>query len=121
MPAISSFEDKLKENNDHNDRLDVMLRRIDEVLCNKADKQQLKEFREDVSQTYVTKTDNGDLKNDVNKQIVDFTERITEMDTVIKFQVRQLQKEMFSAVRRTFNQHKSKEENQPVSMANVID
>ena len=90
MPAISSFEDKLKDNNDHNDRLDVMLRRIDEVLCNKADKQQLKEFREDVSQTYVTKTDNGDLKNDVNKQIVDFTERITEMDTVIKFQVRQL-------------------------------
>jgi len=39
---------------------------------------------------------------------------------MVKFQARQLQKEMFSAVRRTFNVHKSKDENQPVSMASVL-
>jgi len=45
MPAISSFEDKLKENNDHNDKIDIMIRRIDEVVCLKADKDSIKEFR----------------------------------------------------------------------------
>ena len=38
MPAISGFEDKLKENNDHNLKLDTMMRRMDEVICKKADK-----------------------------------------------------------------------------------
>ena len=33
MPAISHFEDKLKENNDHNEKIDEMLRRMDEVVC----------------------------------------------------------------------------------------
>ena len=33
MPAISQFEDKLKVNNDHNDRIDMMMRRMDEVIC----------------------------------------------------------------------------------------
>lgn len=46
MPAISSFEDKLQKNNDHNERIDKVLVRLDEVLCNKADRQSVKEFRE---------------------------------------------------------------------------
>ena len=46
MPAISSFEDKLMENNDHNERIDQMMRRIDEVLCQKADKAQFAEFKD---------------------------------------------------------------------------
>ena len=33
MPAISSFEDKLMANNDHNEKIDTMMRRMDEVLC----------------------------------------------------------------------------------------
>lgn len=38
MPAISQFEDKLKENNDHNTRIDEMMRRLDEVVCQKSDR-----------------------------------------------------------------------------------
>ena len=38
MPAISSFEDKLKENNDHNERIDQMMLRMDTVICAKTDK-----------------------------------------------------------------------------------
>ena len=58
MPAISSFEDKLKENNDHNDRLDQMMLRMDQVICQKSDRQAIKEFREFVDKEYITKLDN---------------------------------------------------------------
>ena len=40
---------------------------------------------------------------------------------MVRFQARQLQKEMFSAVRRAFNQHSQKEENQPISLAAVTE
>jgi hypothetical protein len=58
MPAISSFEDKLKENNDHNLKVDMMLRRIDEVVCSKADKDSIKEFRAYVDIQFITKVEN---------------------------------------------------------------
>lgn len=45
LPAISTFEDKLREHKDHNDKIDLVMRRLDEVLCLKADKDNLKEFR----------------------------------------------------------------------------
>jgi len=46
MPAISSFEDKLKEANDHSDRVDEIIRRLDETICAKADRNSIKEFKE---------------------------------------------------------------------------
>jgi len=59
LPAISSFEDKLKENNDFNERVEVMMRRLDEVLCNKADRTTLKEFKDYCEEQYVTAKDNS--------------------------------------------------------------
>ena len=46
LPAISQFEDKLKENNDFNERVEEMMRRLDEVLCSKADRTSVKEFKD---------------------------------------------------------------------------
>lgn len=42
MPEISHFEDKLKENNDHNVKIDEMMRRFDAVICEKSDRLALK-------------------------------------------------------------------------------
>jgi len=59
MPAISGFEDKLKVNNDHNDKIDMMMRRMDEVICQKSDRQIVKELREHIEKTFITKNENG--------------------------------------------------------------
>lgn len=56
MPAISSFEDKLKSNNDRNIRIDETVRRIDEVICIKADRSNLKEFKVHVTDNYMAKS-----------------------------------------------------------------
>lgn len=58
MPAISQFEDKLKENNDHNDKIDIMMSRLDEIICLKSDKESVKEFRTIVEAQYITKSEN---------------------------------------------------------------
>lgn len=105
MPEISAFEDKLKQNNDHNEKIDVMMRRLDEVVCQKSDRQALKEFRDFCDITYMSKSDSDATKELVADRITSFGSRVDEMESMVKFQARQLQKEMFSAVRRAFNQH----------------
>ena len=121
LPAISNFEDKLKENNDHNEQIKVMCRRMDEVICNKADKTMLKELRDYGSEFYVLKTDNDKTQTMIETRIADFGERCAEMENMVQFQARQLQKEMYTAVRRMMNQASQKEENQPVSMTTVVE
>ena len=66
MPEISKFEDKLKENNDHNNKLDMCIRRIDEVICTKTDRNTMKEFREYVDKQFITKVENVEHSNEVN-------------------------------------------------------
>ena len=43
------------------------------------------------------------------------------IENTVKTQAQVIQKEMNNAVRRAFNQHKAKDENQPVSMATVME
>ena len=100
MPAISSFEDKLKENNDHNERVDMMCRRLDEVICSKADRATLKEFKEYCAEYYISKTDNEKTATLIDVRIADFSTRCDEMEAMVKFQARQLSKEMYAAIRR---------------------
>ena len=99
----------------------MMMRRMDEVICQKSDRQVIKEFREHVDKTFITKAENGNTLEITKEQLDIFGKRCEEMEEMVKFQSRQLQKEMFSAVRRAFNQHQQKEENQPVSMATVME
>jgi len=85
MPAISSFEDKLQSNNDHNERIDVMMRRLDEIICNKSDRVSLKEFREYVETNYITKEENKGDADSVSKNITDFGNRVTAMEELVRF------------------------------------
>lgn len=90
MPAISSFEDKLQQNNDHNERLDKIIKRIDEVLCQKADKSFVKEFKDYSEHNYATKIESDSLKSTVQQQIKEFGERCTQVEEMVKFQSNQL-------------------------------
>lgn len=85
MPAISSFEDKLMVNNDHNERIDVMMRRLDEIICNKSDRVSLKEFRDFVETNYITKEENKSASEGVITNIADFGNRVTAMEEMVKF------------------------------------
>ena len=55
MPVISRFEDRLLEFMGYQDRSQEMIRRLDEVLCQKAEKTMLKELREDIAKNFATK------------------------------------------------------------------
>ncbi len=88
-----------------------MMRRLDENICAKADRQSIKEFKEYCEMQFVSKEANKAVALVVEGKVKDFGVRIEEVENMVKFQARQLQKEMFSAVRRAFNQHQSKEEN----------
>ena len=85
LPAISNFEDKLKENKDHNDKIDLMMRRLDEVLCLKSDKDALKEFRTFVEAQYITKSENEKNTKKMNEAITVFTAKVTEVEEMVKF------------------------------------
>jgi len=88
MPAISSFEDKLKENNDHNERVDMMMRRLDEIICHKADRTTVKEFREYCAEYYISRTDNEKTSNMIDIRISEFGTRCDEVENLVKFQAR---------------------------------
>ena len=121
LPEISKFEQRLQDNNDFNERIVAMIQRLDTIICDKSDRQVIKEFREFVEKSYITRDENKEAKEATEARLSDFALRCDEMEDLVKFQARQLQKEMFSAVRRAFNQHQQKEENQPVSMATVME
>ena len=54
LPAISGFEDKLKEYWTELEKAQLMMRRFDEVLCEKAEKTVLREFINEARRTYIT-------------------------------------------------------------------
>ena len=85
MPAISKFEDKLKENNDHNLRIEKMMNRLDEIICLKSDKEAVKEFRVTVETKYITKDENKDSTHQTMQRIEEFAKRITETEEMVKF------------------------------------
>ena len=90
LPAISQFEDKLQANNDHNERIDMMMRRMDEVICQKSDRNVIKEFREYVDKTFISKEDNVATIEITKERLGDFGKRCDEMEEMVKFQARQL-------------------------------
>ena len=85
MPAISQFEDKLQANNDHNERIDMMMRRMDEVICQKSDRQVIKDFREHVDKTFITKEDNVATIEITTEKLGEFGKRCDEMEEMVKF------------------------------------
>jgi len=85
LPAISTFEDKLREHKDHNDKIDLMMRRLDEVLCLKADKDNLKEFRHQVETQFITRAENEKSIKNTTDAITIFTGKVSEVEEIVKF------------------------------------
>ena len=60
LPAISGFEDKLKEYWTEMQKTQLMMRRLDEILCEKAEKTVVREFINEARRTYITIDDNSE-------------------------------------------------------------
>ena len=103
-PAISRFEDRLKEFHTEKLKSDEIMKRFDEVLCEKADKILFKELRSDIDLNYASKVEQVKAVDQIDTSIKEFTVRVNELDELVRFQSRQIQKDMYSAVRRIFNQ-----------------
>ena len=90
MPAISKFEDRLKDFHTQQSKANKMLRRFDEILCTKVDKVFLKEVRADMDNQYATKASQKTSEDLVNTSIKTFSEKMQELDNIVKFQTRQI-------------------------------
>lgn len=88
LPALSSFEDKLKENNDFNERIEGVMQRLDEVLCSKADRTSVKEFKDYCAEEFITRKDNSKFGDNVDNRIVEFNARMVEIENLVRFQAK---------------------------------
>ena len=88
LPALSSFEDKLKENNDFNERIEGVMQRLDEVLCSKADRTSVKEFKDYCAEEFITRKDNSKFGDNVDSRIVEFNARMVEIENLVRFQAK---------------------------------
>jgi hypothetical protein len=62
LPAISSFEDKLIEYYNEQDKVNIMLRRFDEVICEKATRTEHRELQNLVELEFLTKKEHENFK-----------------------------------------------------------
>ena len=62
LPAISSFEDKLIEYYNEQDKVNMMLRRFDEVICEKATRTEHRELQNLVELEFLTKKEHENYK-----------------------------------------------------------
>ena len=67
-----------------------MLRRFDEVLCDKADKTVLREFMNEVKRCYITNEENAQTKEIVETSITEFKQKVDTTEETVKFQARQI-------------------------------
>ena len=88
LPALSSFEDKLKENNDFNEKIEGVMQRLDEVLCSKADRTSVKEFKDYCAEEFITRKDNSKFGDNVDNRIVEFNGRMVEIENLVRFQAK---------------------------------
>ena len=65
---------------DHTQQVDEMLRRMDEVICTKADKTLVTEFREYSEISFCTKSENGSMRQVLDSKIVDFDKRCEKVE-----------------------------------------
>ena len=63
---------------------------MDEVICQKTDRNVIKEFREYVDKTFISKEDNVATIEITKERLGDFGKRCDEMEEMVKFQARQL-------------------------------
>ena len=89
-PAIARFETRLLEFHTEKLKTDEVLKRFDEVLCEKADKILFKEMRSDVDRDYASKVEQVKAVDLIESSIKTFTVRIQELDELVKFQSRQI-------------------------------
>ena len=110
LPVIAKFEDRLRNFHTEKSKQDMVVRRIDEVLCQKADKMYINELKQEFHNIFASKEQQQDAIENMDTSLADFSARMKELDALVKFQTKQVQKDMYSAVRKIFIQHQGKED-----------
>ena len=100
VPAISSFEDKLSEYYTEQEKMKLIMSRFDEVLVNKANKEAIVILRDFVNDEFARKDANDTFVQRQTNQMNEVTENVSNLQELVKFQARQLQKDMYTAVRK---------------------
>ena len=85
MPAISQFEDKLLGFYSDQSKLNAIVTRMDKVLCEKADKENLRELTGTFKEKYVTRKMNKEMREKVLDTLELNEIKMKELDEKVKF------------------------------------
>ena len=102
VPEIKRFEERLVQFSIEMAKSDTILRRFDEILTEKASKQDLREVQNQF-QNYTKETEFGYLRQGTEDRIMNVQEKIFDIEANIEMLGRNLSKEIFQAVRRAVN------------------
>ena len=67
-----------------------MMRRFDEILCQKAEKTALREHINEATSTFITKADSQEATEQTASDLKEFREKVEEMDKTVKWQAKQI-------------------------------
>ncbi len=102
VPEIKRFEERLVQFSIEMAKSDTILRRFDEILTEKASKQDLREVQNQF-QNYTKETEFGYLRQGTEDRIMNVQEKIFDIEANIDMLGRNISKEIFQAVRRAVN------------------
>ena len=102
VPEIKRFEERLVQFTIEMAKADSIMRRFDEILTEKASKQDLREIQLQL-QGYTKETEFGYLRQGTEDRIMNVQEKIFDIEANIDIMGRNISKEIFQAVRRAVN------------------
>eukprot|EP00347_Sterkiella_histriomuscorum_P010846 403374700 len=99
IPEIQKFEHKIIDYNAELEKVQVIVRRFDEIVSDKANKQNIKEVYQHITQ-YTLNTDFKFIKQQLNEKFNDNQRKIQEVEEMIDILGKNISKDIYAAVRR---------------------
>ncbi|CDW86627.1 UNKNOWN [Stylonychia lemnae] len=106
VPEIQKFEHKLMEFNSDLEKQQIIIRRFDEILTDKASKQNIKEIYQHIT-LFTESTDFNMFRIQINEKFLENKNKIKEVEDMIDILGKNVSKDIYAAVRRA-TQHLSK-------------
>jgi restriction endonuclease S subunit len=104
VPSISSFEDKLQQYRNDQQKMQHIIRNFDALICEKANKDTVSKLEIYCNDSFALKSENEDLLDNTKELVEATNKKVVYLEELVKMQSKAVQKELYSAVRRALSQ-----------------
>ena len=112
IPEIRKFENKIIEFIQEIEKTQIIIRRFDEMLSEKASKHNIREVYNHLSQTYTPLNDFTESKQATNSKLLESFGKIANLEEMIDLLGQSISKDIYSAVRKA-TMHLTKNSDSP--------